>query len=377
LWFFRSPEIIFGEDSLAYISTLPIRKAAIVVDKNLIRSEQLSKVMKSLPPNCEALPIGEIPEEPRFSDISNSMMLINNFAPDWFIALGGGSTIDAAKVLFFSYERPDLSYYDMTPLEPLNLRKKSRLLAIPTTSGTGSDCSWAAVVTGESDHRKIELASPEILPDVSILDPQMVMTLPLEQTRSTAVDALTHATEAYVATWNNLFSDALAEKSFELITNNLPFVISSPSSIEHRNIVHVAASMAGLSFSNSQIGLSHALGHALGARFRIAHGKAVGLFLPRVVSFNYESCKNRYDRLNRLMPDKYRKNNLTDSLFSFFRDIGQPVSIRELGLDLNEYKSKIDDLVALAAESTGVTMNSRDSNTEQLKDFFVQVIGER
>lgn len=376
LWFFRSPEVIFGEDSLSYISTLPIRKATIIVDRNLMHSEQLSRVMKSLPPNCEALPIGEIPEEPSFSDISRSMISIRNFGPDWFIALGGGSTIDAAKVLFFSYERPDLSYFDVTPLEPLNLRKKSRLLAIPTTSGTGSDCSWAAVVTGESDHRKIELASPEILPDISILDPEMVITLPLEQTRNTAVDALTHATEAYVATWNNLFSDALAEKSFELITNNLPSVITSPASREHRNIVHVAASMAGLSFSNSQIGLSHALGHALGARFRIAHGKAVGLFLPRVVSFNYESCNSRYNRLNELMPDKYRKKLLSESLYSFYQDIGQPRTILELGLNLDEYKSKMNDLVSLAAESTGVTMNPRDSSTEQLKDLFVQVIGE-
>lgn len=374
MWFFRSPEIIFGEDSLSYLSSLRIRRAAIVVDKNLANSDLFSKVVKSLPPGCETLTVGGIPEEPRFSDISKSMTMINNFSPDWFVALGGGSTIDAAKILFFSYERPDLSYYDVTPLEPLNLRKKSKLLVIPTTSGTGSDCSWAAVMSGEDDHRKIELASPEILPDISILDPEMVITLPMEQTRSTAVDALTHATEAYVATWNNLFSDALAEKSFELITHELPSVIKLPSSREHRNIVHIAASMAGLAFSNSQIGLAHALGHALGAKFKIAHGKTVGLFLPRVVLYNYSSCKARYDRLNHLMPDKYKKDDLSNSLFSFFRDIGQPLTIKELGINEDDYKSKIAELTSLAAESTGVTMNPHDSDTEQLKDFFIQAM---
>jgi alcohol dehydrogenase class IV len=372
LWFFRSPEIIFGEDSLSYISTLPIRKAAIVVDRNLTNSELFSKLIKSLPANCETLTIGGIPEEPSYSDISKSMTAINKFVPDWFVALGGGSTIDASKVLFFSFERPDLSYFDLTPLEALNLRKKSRLLVIPTTSGTGSDCSWAAVISDETDHRKIELASPEILPDVSVLDPQMVMTLPPEQTKSTAVDALTHATEAYVSTWNNLFSDALAEKSFELITRDLPFVIKSPTSREHRNSVHIAASMAGLAFSNSQIGLAHALGHALGAKFRVPHGKAVGLFLPQVVSFNYQSCKNRYDRLNMLMPERFRMDTLSESLVSFFKEIGQPVKIGDLGIDESEYRKKIDDLATLAAESTGVTMNPRDSNTDQLRNIFAE-----
>jgi alcohol dehydrogenase class IV len=374
MWFFRSPQIVYGEDALSFLSTINIGRAVIVVDRNLMRTQLPAKIASSLPAGTKQMFIGDIPEEPTFEQMNRHSDEIRSFEPDWFIALGGGSTIDSAKVLFALYERPDINFYDITPLVRLDLRKRSRLIAIPTTSGTGSDCSWAAVVTESEEKRKSELASPEIMPDISILDPAMVISLPPEQTRNTAVDAITHSVEAYVSTWQNPYSDALAEKSFQMLTAFLPEVMAKPSDMHFRGMVHVAASMAGLAFSNSQIGLAHALGHALGGRYHIAHGKAVGLFLPLVIDFNYDVRKEKYDTLNRLMPARLRGERLDKSIISLFSEIGQPTSLSGTGIDVGDYVAGMESLADMAMESTGMTTNPRDADSAQLRKFFRQAL---
>lgn len=375
MWFFRSPQIVFGEDAISFLSTLPIKKAAIVTDRFLAGTSLPELVKKSLPDGADSIIVGDVAEEPDVDQMGPGLQKIREFSPDWIIGLGGGSSMDTAKVMFALYERPDMSVYDITPLSPLNLRKKSRLIAIPTTSGTGSECTWAAVISEKSEKRKNELASPEILPDYAILEPTMVLDLPAEQTRNTAVDAITHAVESYVSQWNNPYSDALAEKGLSLIIDNLEKVMTNPSNQDFRSNVHIGASMAGLSFSNSQIGLAHALGHSLGAHYKIAHGKAVGLFLPLVVEYNQESSRERYDRLNRLFPAGMKKDTLQESLRSFFRIIGQPISLKETGLRIEEFTDSLASMVSLASESTGVTTNPEDSGTEEIRKMFMDAYG--
>jgi len=245
-------------------------------------------------------------------------------------------------------------------------------MAIPTTSGTGSECTWAAVLSVEGEKRKHELASPEVLPDYAILDPSLVGSLPLEQTRNTASDAIAHAVEAYGSTWHNPFSDAMAEKALELILDNIIGVIKDSRNLELRNQVHIGASMAGLAFSNSQIGLVHALGHALGGRFKIPHGKAVALFLPHVVEFNYDACPDRYDRLNGIVPNQFRGGRLSDSLENILGAMGQVRSGKEAGIIESEYLSSLDDLVTLASESTGMVTNPKDSGSAHLRNLFIE-----
>jgi alcohol dehydrogenase class IV len=375
VWFFRSPQIVYGDDALSFLSTLPVKRAAIVTDRFLLNTDLPRKVMNSLPEGAESLVIGNIYEEPDEEQVISGMNSLIDFSPDWIIGLGGGSSMDTAKILFAKYERPDISVYDITPLVPLNLRKKSRLIEIPTTSGTGSECSWAAVLSEKNERRKNELASPEILPDYAILDPQMVLTLPAEQTRNTAVDAITHAVESYVSQWNNPYSDALAEKALSLILGSLERVLVEPADVEHRSRVHIGASMAGLSFSNSQIGLAHALGHSLGAHFKMAHGRTVGLFLPYVVEYNYESSSDKYEKLNSLFDSKIRGRWLQDSLRSYFRSIGQPVTIREAGIERKAFADSLDSLVSMAYESTGVTTNPRDSGSDEIRKLFTDAYG--
>jgi alcohol dehydrogenase class IV len=372
MWFFRSPEIVFGEDSISFVSSLDIRKAAIVTDRNLLHTDIPGIVRGALPQGAESIILGDVSEEPPLSEMTTHLQRIKDFSPDWFIAVGGGSAMDTAKILFFLYERPDLTVYDITPLVKLGLRKKSRLLAVPTTSGTGSECTWAAVLSIEGEKRKHELASPEILPDYAILDPTFVLSLPPDQTRNTASDAIAHAVEAYGSTWHNPFSDAMAEKSMELILGSIMGVIKDPRNVGLRNQVHIGASMAGLAFSNSQIGLVHALGHALGARFKTPHGKAVALFLPHVVEFNYDACPDRYDRLNRIMPDEFRGANLSDSLENVLGAMGQVRNGKDAGIDEGEYQLNLDGLVTLASESTGMVTNPKDSGSADLRSLFLR-----
>ena len=314
--------------------------------------------------------------EPDYDNMLFHLKDIRNFEPDLFIGVGGGSSLDTAKILFALYERPDIQIYDITPLVKLNLRKKSRLIAIPTTSGTGSECSWAAVVSEKDEHRKNELASPEILPDYAILDPEMVLSLPREQTVNTSVDAITHAIEAYVAKWENPYSDALAEKALELLSNSILKVLENPEDIEARNNVHIGASMAGMSFSNSQIGLAHALGHSLGAVFKIAHGKTVGLFLPEVIRYNYKSSKIKYDKLNKIFPDNIRKTSLDLTVENLFKIMGQPVTMGSMGIDEDSYRKNFDLLVELTENSTGIITNPEDIDRERIETIFKKVHGD-
>jgi len=372
MWYFRSPQIVFGEESVSFLSSLDVKRAAIITDRNLLRTDIPGLVEKALPSGTESMILGDVSEEPPLSEMTTHLERIKEFSPDWFVAVGGGSAMDTAKILFVLYERPDLTVYDITPLVKLGLRKKSRLMAIPTTSGTGSECTWAAVLSVEGEKRKHELASPEILPDYAILDPSFVTNLPLEQTRNTASDAIAHAVEAYGSTWRNPFSDAMAEKALELVLGNIMGVIKDPRNVEMRNQVHIGASMAGLSFSNSQIGLVHALGHALGARFKTPHGKAVALFLPHVVEFNYDACPDRYDRLNLIMPDQYRGTKLSDSLENILGAMGQTRSGKEAGISESEYLSNLDGLVSLASESTGTVTNPKDSGSADLRKLFIK-----
>jgi alcohol dehydrogenase class IV len=140
MWYFRSPEIVFGEDSLSFVSTLDIRKAAIITDRNLLQTAIPGLIRKALPEGADSMVLGDVSEEPPLSEMTAHLSRINEFAPDWLLAVGGGSAIDTAKILFALYERPDLSVYDITPLVKLGLRKKSRLVAIRHGLGMHMGC---------------------------------------------------------------------------------------------------------------------------------------------------------------------------------------------------------------------------------------------
>lgn len=373
MWFFRSPNIVFGEDSLSYLNGVQKQRILIVTDRNIQKAGLIKMVTDQLPEGSTNFAIDDIPEEPTLEDIKSRVLKADEFAPDLVIGLGGGSCMDAAKAIFTLYERPDLEIHDITPLVNLNLRKKANLFLIPTTSGTGSECTWATVLSDPDHGRKNELASPEIIADYAILDPILVRNLPGGITRNTAVDAITHAIEGRTSQWNNVYSNIFAEKALELIVQNLPNVLENPDDIKAREGVHIGASMAGISFSNSQIGLAHAMGHSLGAHFKIAHGMSVGLYLPAVIEFNQETSSDAYEKLNSEFPEDFRKDALAQTVRTFFQKIGQPLSIGECGIDLEEYIEAIPSLVELAEESTGLVTNPRDADSSEIELMFTSV----
>ncbi len=372
MWFYRSPEIVYGPDSLQFLDTMEIRKAVIVTDRNIVAAGLLDVVKEHLP-EAELHIIDSIREEPSLEEIETASGTISGFEPEWVIGIGGGSSMDAAKLIFFRIARPDLDFFDLTPLTRLDLKKNLGLIAIPTTSGTGSECTWAAVITDSRDKRKAELASPEVIPDIAVLDPVMVQNLPYEVTRNTATDALTHALEAYVSTWSNPYSDALARQAVSMITEGISEVVKNPSDADARSKVHIGASMAGSAFSNSQIGLAHAMGHALGAVFGKPHGTSVGIFLPGVVKFNSEVSGRRYEELNVQFAKAIRGTGLRESVLNFLRLLERPTIVSELGIDAETFRKSYGRMVDLSFESTGIVGNPRDVRKQDIQDILEEI----
>jgi alcohol dehydrogenase class IV len=258
MWIFQSPRIAFGEDALEYLKELEGGRAFIVTDK-VIRSlgyvDLASKYLEEA--GFEVKVFDEVEPEPAIKEVIKGAKKLQEFAPDWIIGLGGGSCMDAAKAMWILYERPDFNLAELSPLIKLDLRKKARLICIPTTSGTGSEASWVTVITDEKEHFKMELASRELYPDIAIVDPNLVGSMPKKLKAYTAIDALINAIEAYVSQWKNDFSDALAIKAAQIIFKYLPRTYENRKDKEAREKMHNAATMAGMAYSNSQVGIAH------------------------------------------------------------------------------------------------------------------------
>lgn len=370
---FMVPSVVFGEDSLSFLKSLPMTKCLVVTDRMIEKTKLLLTLRSNIRDDVETMVFSDIGPEPSFRDMTKSISKIIDFSPDHIVALGGGSVMDTSKIILFRYARPDTDLYDLKPSVFLGLKKKAKLIAVPTTSGTGSECSWASIIMDEEKNRKVEMGSLEILPDYAILDPSMVLELPLPQTISTAADAITHAIEAYVSNRRNFYSDAFSEKALELVTHNVLRVLENPSNVEARNAVHIGASMAGVAFSNSQIGLAHALGHALGAVFKIPHGTTVGMYLPKVVEFNDGVVQDKHRRLNEIFPQSVQGSTLQESVAGLFEKMGQPTKLSGTGIERDQYESQVSRLETLTMKSTGVAANPRKADVENVREILLSV----
>ena len=222
MWFFSSPRtIVFGEGSLEHLKELEGEKVFIVTDGVLRNLGIVDKVKEQLRDRIQVKVFDEVEPEPSKQTIERGAKALSEFGPDWIIGLGGGSCMDAAKAMWVLYERPDLTIEKIDPIKKLGLRKKARLINIPTTSGTGADVTWAIVITDKEMGAKLELASREVVADISILDPSLVSELPSRLTTDTGMDVLVHAIEAYTAQWKNDFSDAFALRAIQFVFSYL------------------------------------------------------------------------------------------------------------------------------------------------------------
>ncbi|MHA2497448.1 MAG: iron-containing alcohol dehydrogenase [Candidatus Hodarchaeales archaeon] len=382
MWTYRSvPKIVFGEDALEDIETLQGQKAIIISDRVLNRLNFVEKVEERLIDfNTEVLI--DIPPEPSITDIENLAPALIDFEPDWIIALGGGSVLDAAKALWVRYENPELLLEEIAPFTEVITRKKARLLAIPTTSGTGSEVSWSIVLSDESG-RKLEMASPAVIPDIAIVDPVFPMAMLPSLTADTGLDALANSIEAMVSEWRNPFSDAFALQSIPDIFHYLPQAYHNGLNVEARTKMHIAGTIAGLAFTNSHAGIAHSLAHALGAVFHMAHGRTVAVSLPYAIEFNQrlpgdaggEEIVKRYATIGRLIGETGENDfeitsKLVARLRSLLSDIGEPASLKEINISSNKFTAELDRLVALANESTCTVVNPRIIGDEELENLF-------
>lgn len=376
MWYFNSPRIVFGEDALCHLSELAGRRAFIVTDPNIARLGFVERVQEHLSvAGIESAVFAEVEPNPCLETARRCAAAMAAYQPDWIIGLGGGSSIDAAKAAWLLYERPDVDPAGINPFDHFGLRAKARLVAIPTTSGTGAEVTIATVLTDTEEQRKLGLGSYEIMPDVAIVDPSLVMGLPPHVTADTGLDALTHAIEGYTSSYHNDYCDGLCLKAIQLVFTYLPRAYANGSDREARERLHNAATIAGLGFGNSMAALAHAMGHSLGAVFHTPHGRAVGLFLPYTITFTANGGVSRYADIAQFLrlpagDEAEAAAKLVAAIQGLQKNVHQPVSIRELEITPEAFEAALPHLIANAESDTSLVMSVRVPSSQELERLF-------
>jgi alcohol dehydrogenase class IV len=380
MWTFSCPFIAYGDNALEYIAQIQGKKAFIVTDKNIVKLGLTKLVTDQL----DAVKIkwqifDEVEPEPSLNTVKKGGVAVGKYQPDWVIGIGGGSCMDAAKAIIILLVRPDLEPDSIIASDTYNFRAKARLMAIPTTSGTGAEATWAIVLTDTNENRKLGLGTTECMPDVAILDPVMVIGMPPKITADTGMDVLTHAIEGYVSTWGTSITEGpgliATRKAFEY----LPKAYKNGDDLEARKEMQNAAILGGMSFGNSMAGLGHSTGHALGALFHVPHGRAVGLFLPYTMEYLINGSEEttakyaeiaRYCHIVSASSDKECARALIAKIRALAKEVGQPLSVKDCGIDKAKYDESIPGLIDRALNEVMTMTVTRVPGEEDLGKIF-------
>ena len=377
MWWFVTPRIVFGDGALEAVKTIEGKRVVVITDKTMSRLGFVDKVSTYLKEaGIEVRVFDEVEAEPSIETAMRGAEVVKEFAPDWVLGLGGGSCMDAAKAIWVLYERPDLTLEDINPFTYLGLRKRARLVTIPSTSGTGSEATGFVVLTSKEEHRKVVLGSGELVADMSVVDPTLPTKMPQSLTADTGLDALTHAIEAYVCTWRNEFVDGLAIRSIQLIFEYLPRAYLDGTDMLAREKMHYAATLGGIAISNAETGLSHAMGHALGGLFKVPHGSVVSVLLPYTIQFIAKKAPDRYAEIARAIDIKAKSEReasrkLVTAIRRLTKRLCRPTSIKEFGISAGEYEAKLDELVSRAMRSDDSTPQPRIPTAEQFRKMYL------
>jgi len=384
MWHFVSPKIVFGEDALASLDEISISRALIVTDQNLVKIGLVNQVIDRLKKSgCETLIFDKVEPDPTLNTIKEGKIIANDFQPDWIIGLGGGSPMDAAKAIWVLYERPDLIPAEINPFIKLGLREKSRLITIPTTSGTGAEVTWGIVLTDSESCRKMGLGNRENAADIALVDPALASGMPPQLTADTGLDALTHAVEGFICTWHTDITDGLCINAAREILNYLPVAYEASHAdnprqenyLAAREKMHNAATSAGLGFGNAMASVAHAMGHVLGSVFHLPHGRAVGLCLPDTLEFAAAGEESsQIITLAQLLgiqgPEKNLGRQLASDLRKLSQKIENPNSLAEIGIEKHTFKDQIDKLVDDAFNDTQIITAPRSPSFQELEKLF-------
>ncbi|CAG7839122.1 Aldehyde-alcohol dehydrogenase [Clostridium haemolyticum] len=377
-------DIYFGSGCLDILKTIKGKKAVIVIGGGSIkRSGFLDKIEGYLKEaNIETRLIEGVEPDPSVETVMNGAAIMREFQPDLIIGVGGGSPIDAAKAMWIFYEYPDFTFEKaVIPFGIPELRQKAKFIAIPSTSGTASEVTAFSVITDYKAKIKYPLADFNLTPDIAIVDSDIAQTMPPKLTAHTGMDALTHAIEAYVAGARSAFSDPLAIQAIVMVRDNL--VNSFKGDKEARDQMHIAQCLAGMSFSNALLGITHSMAHKIGAVFHIPHGCANAIFLPYVIEYNRKACEDRYATIARRLNLKGNNDSeLVDSLINLINELNVklniPSTIKEWGVSEEEFKENVEFMAhnAVLDACTGANPRNIDDKT-MMKLYSCAFYGEK
>ncbi|MBR3674074.1 MAG: bifunctional acetaldehyde-CoA/alcohol dehydrogenase [Clostridia bacterium] len=402
-WFKIPDKIYFEAGSIQYLEKMPeITRAFIVTDPGMVKLGYVDKILYHLRKRKDYVHseiFSDVESDPSFETVNRGVQMMNEFKPDVIIALGGGSAIDAAKGMWLFYEHPDADPEGMK-LKFMDIRKrtykfpklgiKAKMVAIPTTSGTGSEVTSFAVISDKTINKKYPLADYELTPDVAIVDPDLVMSLPQSITADTGMDVLTHALEAYVSNMASDYTDGLSEKAIELVFKNLRESYNNGTNKQAREKMHNASTIAGMAFTNAFLGICHSLAHKLGAEFHLPHGRLNAILLPYVIKYNaskptkfvsfpkyeYFIADQKYAEISRKMG--FAASTVEEGVASLIKevqklnkDLNIPASFKEAGIAEQEFLDKVDMLADRAFEDQCTTANPRLPLIPELKEILL------
>ncbi|WP_138418814.1 bifunctional acetaldehyde-CoA/alcohol dehydrogenase [Aquibacillus sediminis] len=401
-WFKVPPKVYFEKNAVQYLAKMPnISKAFIVTDPMMIKLGYVDKVLYYLRKrpdyvHCEIF--SDVEPDPSKDTVMRGAKMMEEFKPDVIITIGGGSAMDAAKGMWLFYEHPETDFNGLKQ-KFLDIRKRvykypqlgkrSQFVAIPTTSGTGSEVTSFSVITDKENNVKYPLADYELTPDVAIVDPQFVMSVPPTVTADTGMDVLTHAIESYVSNMANDYTDGLALQAIKLVFDYLPTAYRDGSNQKAREKMHNASTIAGMAFANAFLGINHSLAHKLGAEFEIAHGRANAILLPHVIRYNavkpkkfasfpkYEQfiADQRYAEIAKELGLPARTTSegvesLVQAIIKLAKELNIPMSIEANGVNKKDFEEKVDYLADRAFEDQCTTANPKLPLVTELAEVY-------
>ncbi|WP_250278825.1 1-propanol dehydrogenase PduQ [[Clostridium] colinum] len=368
-------EIYFDENSLNYLKTISGKNIFIVMDKFMIENGMLDTLKEKLiDKNIKVF--SDVAPDPTIEIVSSGIDCLKGFIPDVVIALGGGSVIDATKAIIHFGKNI------------LNI-DKVLLIAIPTTSGTGSEVTSFSVITDKEKGIKYPLVSDKLLPDIAILEPNLTKTVPKHITADTGMDVLTHSIEAYVSKNANDFSDALAIKSILLVFENLELCYKDGNNIKAREKMHIASCLAGMAFNSASLGINHSIAHILGGKYHIPHGRANAILLPYIIEFNsniigYENSFSktaiRYSEIAKFIgstANNTRSNvrYLINKILTLQKNLNIPKTLKETKIDLSNFELIKEEMAKIALEDKCTITNPILPTKEDIIKILEKVKG--
>lgn len=363
-------QIIQGNDALSYLSSLEGKKATIVTGGNSMRrfgflDETKSELEKA---GMEVQIIDGVEPDPSITTCVNGGKKMAEFGPDWIIALGGGSAMDAAKIMWVFYEYPDYDFYELVKFNFPKLRTKAKLIGIPSTSGTASEITAFSVITDVENDIKYPLVSPDLVPDVAILDNRIPSKMPALITAQTGMDVMTHAIEALVSTNANDFTDPYAIRAIKLVFEYLEKAVENPDDLEVRAKMHTASTIAGMAFSNVSLGIVHSMAHKIGGIFHLTHGEANAIMLPYIIQYNKKST-NKYKELEELLGIE----NIEKAIWELNKKVGISDSIqsgKNTIIEEEDFVKVLDKMSKNAFEDACTLTNPRETSPEDIKKIY-------